>query len=1148
MDKDKKILKRVAELMGQGYPREQANAIANGELTKYQSGSIFSEGYIRDKSFGGANTRFDAATNAVPTPNRDEYTGAVSRDPRYPSNGIERVFLPPSQSAWSQGVQGQFDPNNAFSTPTTTGDQTEGFSAIKNNNFGVGNNDYFKGQTFGASKADYGMSEIPRFNPNVYDGANTAAGDAGEQGVATTAARGAEPYMQFSGERAGLTPLEVPKPTTNFDLGEATSTGAEEQTNKFEANPKIQFFNPYGGGMDIPTSAAYLGASIENKDALGIAAGGVKLAAGLGRNIFGAMGATNRNNEVMADYYQKQRDGMTGLENGGTMHHFQSGGDMAFAGVDEPMIFPQAGTDRENFSPVEPEKRLNPTKEAILRPNLGVPQVVNKTVSDNNTMQRPIMHIQKVDTSGYKDNGNLPPSTYHKVYYTEPNQAKIENQDYEYVRDSGMQVLKGMNNYKIYQERLAKKRNGGLMEFKKGGEMDIAKALTGEYMTGMNQQNPMVEPNAEIEGGEYLQTPEGTQQVIGDKHSAGGEEVNLEEGTKILSDHLKIGGDNARHFRKEYDVDVKASDTYATVLDKFSRKSGLTKLVDEEEGFIKELESQQKDTKDEETLGLNTQYLSNEINETTKKKEPLEGFRDVLFNDAFERQEKSKPKNEKEVEEDGEFQMGGVIKTLASKYGVDEERAKEIAKNFFQGGGMQPYNERDKGDIYSMYNPNNPLFAGTTIDPATGMKVPNSFEDPEGFKHQNEYGTGYFGETVLNNSMAVQGEINRVHPDLTSQFFDQGKIMPRKTLDFQKATNSKYEAILRDASKIYGVDSPKYKQLQKQVDENKFLNDGSVRGLDNKFGNFSSTRPNFELPALPIDVLTEVRNAGANTASQLKSKFPKYYDKYLEGKGYESDFMLGVIEETTGASPKVDATPEVPNPSDVADPSGNKDRMNLMLLPDQTPMSPESLQAHLKLNRRFDRVNPALISPEQNIQELNRSANAAYSQVNNSAGAERIAGLASINANVGENINKTYNSTDTFNAQAVARAEGQNAQIQAAEENARGQDAMSYEQRQLRAKALTDNDVRNYYNRIQENNVKNYNKVNEFNLLNAMYDDFQFDGNTVKNYGAPTKYSFDNGVSSKSNVELLEEYKERVKEDKKEKKKQQKKFGGRFKK
>lgn len=97
--------------------------------------------------------------------------------------------------------------------------------------------------------------------------------------------------------------------------------------------------------------------------------------------------------------------------------------------------------------------------------------------------QRPIKFIQQVSTEGYRDNNRLAPGDYQKVYYTDPQNAKIENQDYEYLTDSGYDMLKKMNNYRIYMEQKNKvvPQNNQIAGInQQGGEKDYYQ-LAGEY-------------------------------------------------------------------------------------------------------------------------------------------------------------------------------------------------------------------------------------------------------------------------------------------------------------------------------------------------------------------------------------------------------------------------------------------------------------------------------------------------------------------------------------------------------------------------------------------------------------------------------------------------------------------------------------------
>ena len=71
------------------------------------------------------------------------------------------------------------------------------------------------------------------------------------------------------------------------------------------------------------------------------------------------------------------------------------------------------------------------------------------------------------------------------------------------------------------------------------------------------------------------------QKVVGETHENGGVKMQLDNGTRVISDNLEIGGDFAKSLRKEFDIDVLAKDTFANTLDKYTRKIGLKKLNEE---------------------------------------------------------------------------------------------------------------------------------------------------------------------------------------------------------------------------------------------------------------------------------------------------------------------------------------------------------------------------------------------------------------------------------------------------------------------------------------------------------------------------------------------------------------------------------------
>ena len=77
-----------------------------------------------------------------------------------------------------------------------------------------------------------------------------------------------------------------------------------------------QFINPYGG-VDLETASSRLGQSIASGDTLGTIASSAKLATGLTRNVFSGLGAEKLKEEQLKNYYDNQRDTLTGFQDGG---------------------------------------------------------------------------------------------------------------------------------------------------------------------------------------------------------------------------------------------------------------------------------------------------------------------------------------------------------------------------------------------------------------------------------------------------------------------------------------------------------------------------------------------------------------------------------------------------------------------------------------------------------------------------------------------------------------------------------------------------------------------------------------------------------------------------------------------------------------
>ena len=251
---------------------------------------------------------------------------------------------------------------------------------------------------------------------------------------------------------------------------------------------------------------------------------------------------------------------------------------------------------------------------------------------------------------------------------------------------TGLSILKGARNFlsgygtakatkesmdSAKQQQFAKNTQPIYLA-QEGGKLTNGDVLTGAYVEESNT------PNLEIEHGEYMRDPKTglIQKAVGEKHKDGGIEVNAPQGAEILSNYTKVGASKAKELSKYFDVKVKPADTFSKVMDKINKKIGWDELVEEEKGYLKQLEKQEKLDTNKATKELNEQFLAKEIKEITDKKSELMQEQNSMFSKLFQVQE-SIPKK------------GDGTQILDSK----GNPVKVNNKNVAQEGGTQKYNQ-----------------------------------------------------------------------------------------------------------------------------------------------------------------------------------------------------------------------------------------------------------------------------------------------------------------------------------------------------------------------------------------------------------------------------------------------------------------------
>jgi len=259
-----------------------------------------------------------------------------------------------------------------------------------------------------------------------------------------------------------------------------------------------------------------------------------------------------------------------------------------------------------------------------------------------------------------------------------------------------------------------------------GGEVDQDRILTGEVLTGVSGNNQSVEPNTEIEDGEYVMSGDGQSiKVEGKKHSQGGEDVELQEGDKVISDKLKLKGSNAKAIRDRFDIKAKAKDTYATVVDRVYKKIGLEKLIKEQEQVISRIRQQEEKLGESSTKSLNLELLYKKKDKIQGEKDKLEEQRQGVLNEVYNMQEASKGSKE---EEQAEMEYGGEV---------------EGSMNMMQDAG-------EVGDEKDFTEENEKAYA-SFVESLKDIPSDQPLKEINGYRVYDNITKGDFLETIKNN-------------------------------------------------------------------------------------------------------------------------------------------------------------------------------------------------------------------------------------------------------------------------------------------------------------------------------------------------------------------------------------------------------------
>ena len=940
----------------------------------------------------------------------------------------------------------------------------------------------------------------------------------------------------------------VPQPgyTQNNGLGFGLP---EEQKN--------QFFNPYGG-YDIPTAAFTLGQSIESGNTLGTVGSSLKLLSGLGRNLVSGMGQMNRQQFVLNEANQNRRDNLTQTKFG------QKGGQVKDSEwlvnwfnnpeAKKRLSNLQQGGSAGNTPYIMPENaQMNP--QALIEDSrdfvtnwLNNPETRRRYLANTGAASDAILDtsIENINTANvrtdkYYDDGikgEYNPGSHSIAFYGQPTPETAVHEFTHSGAESLDRVMSGYisENYgspyealrkntgaqtteeaiqrrynidpsttfgkdKVQQQKnqlnyLTNPQGGELypriMEMRRNLGVEPGQIITDEQIQQL-QSNPEVnelfniyEP-AQIQ--EMLNTMANTDNnqqdlyyaqkggkigekltgnyVSGDKSLTPTVEVERGEYMKFLNgDVAEVTGKKHSEGGEEMDVagGTKVISDFTKVggknakffKDEFSIKTKANdtysdildkyskqiglKDLVEEQESIIEEIEKQKDTDNKSTFDLNMQFLSERMKEIEEEKKPLEELQKEAFEKVFTKQEDSKPKEERAQIE---MKMGGEIDALASKYKLSKDKIKKIMEN----GG---YTEEDRrGRFVDFYN--------------------------------QMVGLGFEGDIDVNaedlgpEAGKLQQWLAKNKPEQVINYFKNGIPITSKGVDIIKEKNPKlFEELGLDINKPAG----EFTNEERVALQNKFSQTDQANDefwLDQ----FQDGRWDFRYVNFPIDIQS---GTGAGT---LPTATPP---TNISTEEVARTINPNTVENNTG--------------EDIVDNTGNT--LDILNLPDQTPLPPSVLQPQLKADVRLQRMEPTMVSPEAALTEIERQSNAAEQQLNFIPDAQRQAVIAQMLANTQNASNQAVLQSEIANQQAQAQADQFNIQQTGREDILNLENAMSYEAKIQTGMSNYEQSVRNYFNAMQQNQLGKYNEINRVNLLNQMYDNFQYTGDgSIQQVGQP---------------------------------------------
>lgn len=696
---------------------------------------------------------------------------------------------------------------------------------------------------------------------------------------------------------------------------------------------------------------------------------------------------------------------------------------------------------------------------------------------------------------------------------------------------SGIASEKGTRtNIRLAQEREARQRRQSQMQYKDGGGVYLGPnnrfdsgSLTGEYLYPL-PKSMEDQANVEVEKGEYVEQPgEAPMEAMGQKHADGGTPVSLEEGTKVITDDTTIESDFAKYIRDTYGIKATPKDTYATLMDRYKAKIGLESAYDDQKKALDKLKKNDK-IDDENTRRLNASVLSKAINDSNETVNGLEGRFTDFANVIYKEQEDRKMKKD----EDTYFAKGGEIDNIISRsmkeYGLTEDDVAEAKKELLKKvAGIRQKMEKGGSSLFDYL---------LTFRPVENKY--NNKDNTFGYQRQGQDGSygGINADERLDyyktfNPVAYEAYMNATGNTKARALQDAIYGQTSGWMGLATAENpviANAEA-LRDYTTLVsfgGEDS----QGNYPEDKKAAYHD---RMRDNKFGQYSSSRPMIGLDVVTEDQHKALNDAGITHFSQLFSDKNKDIVNKILGEDMLKMQALRSMKGMEGLDFILDPHKVAPGPmniGDVEDPDVKLDMPELidastlpktntntntdksdnnrggrnivgggLDFPEVFRMTPGSVTTEGLERHYAPTVDPVLRSADQYMVEANRAFQSQLDQMGNVPDSQRGALSSNLQAIMSSNIGRYINEVEQGNVAQRTWADNVNSQSWANTYDKNIAQRQAYQQRILQGLAINDENWARYFDSVNDEIQQKWNTATTMNTLRSIFGDVKIGPN-----------------------------------------------------